>query len=138
MEGYDSCLAFVAGNSIDKGALRIHRLACTVDCGQLANPNIVDQPVSGGIAFGLSAALPGEITLAGGAVQQKNFGDYRLLRLNEMPAIDVHLLPSSEAPGGMGEPSVALVAPALCNAIHAATRRRIRSLPLSTQNVVKV
>ena len=138
MEGYGSYLALVAEISIDKGALRIHRLTCAVDCGQMVNPNIVDQQVSGGIVFGLSAALWGEITLAGGAVQQKNFGDYRLLRLNEMPAIDVHLLPSTEAPGGMGEPSVALVAPALCNAIHAATRRRIRSLPISTQNVVKV
>ncbi|MFM7066559.1 MAG: molybdopterin cofactor-binding domain-containing protein [Gammaproteobacteria bacterium] len=138
MEGYGSYLALVAEISVDKGALRIHRLTCAVDCGQMVNPNIVDQQVSGGIIYGLTSALWGEITLTGGAVQQKNFGDHRLLRLNETPAIDVHLLPSNEAPGGIGEPSVALVAPALCNAIHAATRRRIRALPLSSQKVVKV
>jgi isoquinoline 1-oxidoreductase beta subunit len=138
MEGYGSYLALVAEVSVDRGHLRVHKLTCAVDCGQMVNPNIVAQQVEGGLLFGLSAALWGEITLAEGAVQQKNFDTYRLVRMNESPEIVVHLVESSEAPGGMGEPAVAMVAPALGNAIHAATRKRIRALPISKQQVVKI
>ena len=123
---------------MDRGHLKVHKLTCAVDCGQMVNPNIVAQQVEGGIVFGLSAALWGEITLAGGEVQQKNFDTYRLVRMNESPEIVVHLVESTEAPGGMGEPSVAMVAPALGNAIFAATKKRVRALPIAKQQVVKI
>ncbi|MEY4376739.1 MAG: hypothetical protein RJB26_1289 [Pseudomonadota bacterium] len=138
MEGYGSYLALVAEVSVDRGHLKVHKLTCAVDCGQMVNPNIVAQQVEGGIVFGLSAALWGEITLTGGAVQQKNFDTYRLVRMNESPEIVVHLVESTEAPGGMGEPSVAMVAPALGNAIFAATKKRVRALPIAKQQVVKI
>jgi isoquinoline 1-oxidoreductase beta subunit len=138
MEGYGSYLALVAEISVDRGLLKVHKLTCAVDCGQMVNPNIVAQQTEGGLLFGLSAALWGEITLASGAVQQKNFDTYRLVRMNESPEIVVHLVESTAAPGGMGEPAVAMVAPALGNAIHAATRKRIRALPIAKQQVVKI
>ncbi len=133
MEGYTTVLAQVAEISIDAGELKIHRITCAVDCGQKVNPKIIESQVEGGIVFGLSAALWGNITIAAGRVQQTNFNSYRVLRCNEMPQIDVHLLASDEPPGGIGEPAVALVAPALCNAICSATGRRLRSLPIGTQ-----
>jgi len=102
-----------------------------VDCGQMVNPRIVESQIESGIVFGLSAALWGEVTIRGGQVQQTNFNSYRLLRGNEMPELDVYLLPSDDPPGGIGEPAVALVAPAICNAIFAATGKRLRSLPIS-------
>ena len=138
MEGYGSYLALVAEISVTRGQLKIHKLTCAVDCGQMVNPNIVAQQVEGGIVFGLSAALWGDITLAGGAVQEKNFDTYRLVRMNESPEIVVHLVESTEAPGGIGEPSVAMVAPALGNAIFAATKKRVRALPIAKQQVVKI
>lgn len=138
MEGYGSYLAMVAEISIARGQLKVHKLTCAVDCGQMVNPNIVAQQVEGGIVFGLSAALWGEITLAGGEVQQKNFDTYRLVRMNESPEIVVHLVDSGAAPGGIGEPSVAMVAPALGNAIFAATKKRVRALPIAKQQVVKI
>jgi isoquinoline 1-oxidoreductase beta subunit len=97
----------------------------------MVNPAIVESQIVSGIVFGLTAALWGEITLDGGRVRQTNFDGYRLLRMNEMPAIEVKLLESAEAPGGIGEPSTALVAPAVCNAIFAATGRRLRELPIA-------
>jgi isoquinoline 1-oxidoreductase subunit beta len=136
MEGYGTYLAQVADISIDKGKLKVHKITCVVDCGHKVNPNIVDQQISGGMVFGLSAALYGEITLDGGKVKQNNFDSYRVLRMNQMPELAVHLLDSTEAPGGIGEPSVALVAPALANAVFAATGRRIRSLPLAAAGLV--
>jgi isoquinoline 1-oxidoreductase beta subunit len=131
MEGYGTHLAQVAEVSVSGGALTVHRIVCVVDCGQMVNPAIVESQVESGIVFGLTAALWGEITLAGGRVRETNFDRYRLLRMNEMPAIEVRLLESGEAPGGIGEPSTALVAPAVCNAIFAATGRRLRELPIS-------
>ena len=136
MEGYGTYLAQVADISVEKGKLKIHKITCVVDCGQKVNPGIVDQQVSGGIVFGLSAALYGEITLEGGKVKQANFDHYRVVRMNEMPELDVHLLDSSEAPGGIGEPSVAVVAPALANAVFAATGKRVRALPLAAAGLV--
>ena len=97
----------------------------------MVNPSIVESQIESGIVFGLTAALWGEITLERGRVQQANFDGYRLLRLNEAPVIDVKLLASEEAPGGIGEPSIALVAPAVCNAIFAATGKRLRELPIA-------
>jgi CO/xanthine dehydrogenase Mo-binding subunit len=133
MEGYGTVLAQVAEVSIESGAPRVHRITCVVDCGQVVNPRIVESQVTGGIVFGLSAALWGDITVHQGQVQEQNFNGYRVLRSNEVPAIEVHLLPSDELPGGIGEPAVALVAPAVCNAIHAATGKRLRRLPVGAQ-----
>ena len=113
-------------------------ITCAVDCGSVVNPNIVDQQVQGSILFGLTAALWGEITLAGGQVQQKNFDTYRLLRLPEAPPIEVVHIDSTEAPGGLGEPGTALIGPALANAIFAATGKRMRALPIAKQKVVTV
>jgi isoquinoline 1-oxidoreductase beta subunit len=131
MEGYTTYLAQVAEISVHDGRLEVHKITCVVDCGQMVNPRIVESQIESGIVFGLTAALWGEITVVGGRVQQSNFNDYRLLRSNELPQLYVHLLPSDEAPGGIGEAAVPLVAPAICNAIFAATGKRIRSLPIA-------
>jgi isoquinoline 1-oxidoreductase beta subunit len=138
MEGYTTHLAQVAEVSIVQGALKVHKIVCVVDCGQMINPRIVESQIESGIIFGLSAALWGEVTIAAGRVQQTNFNNYRLLRGNEMPEIDVHLVESDEPPGGIGEPAVALVAPAICNAIFAATGKRIRRLPIGSQNLLRI
>ncbi len=131
MEGYGTYLAQVAEVSVRDGALTVHRVVCAVDCGRMVNPAIVESQVESGIVYGLTAALWGEVTLARGRVQQTNFDRYRLMRMNEAPAIEVKLLESPEAPGGAGEPSTAVVGPAVCNAIFAATGRRIRDLPIT-------
>jgi isoquinoline 1-oxidoreductase beta subunit len=133
MSGYDTYLAQVAEISMENDKLKIHRIVCVIDCGQMVNPDIVMAQAEGSIVFGLTAALWGDINIANGQVQEKNFDTYRMLRMNEIPAIEVFLMDSQEKPGGMGEPAVALVAPALCNAIYAATKNRIRSLPLAKQ-----
>lgn len=136
MEGYGTYMAQVVEISMRGNQLAIHRITCAVDCGQMVNPNIVDQQVEGSILFGLTAALWGEITLAKGQVQQRNFDSYRMLRLPEAPRIDVHLLASGKAPGGIGEPGTAVVGPALANAIFAATGKRLRSLPIAKSGIV--
>jgi isoquinoline 1-oxidoreductase beta subunit len=131
MAAYGGRIAQVAEISIDGGRLKIHKITCVIDCGQAVNPRIVESQLESGIVYGLSAALWGEITLEGGRVKQSNFNDYRVLRLHEMLELDVHIVPSDAAPGGLGETAVPPVAPALCNAIFAATGKRVRSLPLS-------
>jgi isoquinoline 1-oxidoreductase beta subunit len=133
MSGYDTYLAQVAEVSVQNNQLKVHRIVCAIDCGQMVNPGIVQAQAEGSIIFGLTAALFGEINIANGRVKEQNFDDYRMLRMNEIPAIEVHLIDSSEKPGGMGEPAVALVAPAVCNAIYAANRKRVRALPLLKQ-----
>ena len=130
MEGYTTHIAQVAEVSVAGDELKVHKIVCVVDCGQMVNPQIVASQIESGIVFGLSAALWGEVTIQGGRVQQANFNDYRLLRGNELPELDVHLVQSGETPGGIGEVAVPLVAPALCNAIFAATGKRLRSLPI--------
>ncbi len=128
---FDSYVAQVAEVSVDKqGKVRVHRVVCAVDCGQVVNPDSVKAQMEGGINFGLTAALKSEITLEQGRVQQRNFNDYQMLRMNEAPQIDVHIVPSTEKPTGVGEPSVPPVAPAVANAIFAATGKRIRKLPI--------
>jgi isoquinoline 1-oxidoreductase subunit beta len=114
----------------------VHKIVCVVDCGQMVNPKIVESQIESGIVFGLSAALWGDVTIAGGKVSQTNFNNYRLLRNNEMPELEVHLLDSDAAPGGIGEAAVPLVAPALCNAIFAATGKRLRALPIGRQKLL--
>ncbi len=104
-----------------------------VDCGQAVNPDMVAAQVEGGIVFGLSAALYGEITVDHGRVQQSNFDNYPVLRINQMPQVEVHIIPSTASPGGMGEPPVPAIAPAVTNAIFAATSKRVRRLPIKLQ-----
>jgi isoquinoline 1-oxidoreductase beta subunit len=101
-----------------------------VDCGQVVNPWGVEQQIQSGIVFGLSAALKGGITIADGRVEQGNFDRYDVLRIDEMPKVEVHIIPSQAAPGGMGEASTPGIAPAVSNAIFAATGKRIRRLPV--------
>ncbi|HJY37835.1 MAG TPA: molybdopterin cofactor-binding domain-containing protein, partial [Steroidobacteraceae bacterium] len=133
MSGYDTYLAQVAEISVQDKQLKVHRIVCAIDCGQMVNPGIVEAQAEGSILFGLTAALFSEINIAGGRVQEKNFDDYRMLRINEAPQIEVYVVNSTEKPGGMGEPATALVAPAVCNAIYAATRKRLRTLPIAKQ-----
>jgi isoquinoline 1-oxidoreductase subunit beta len=137
MEGYTTHMAQVAEISVDAGVLRVHKITCVVDCGQMVNPRIVESQIESGIVFGLSAALWGEVTIVAGRVQQTNFNSYRVMRGNEMPELDVHLIESDEPPGGIGEPSVALVAPAICNAIFTAVGKRLRALPIAGQKLLK-
>ena len=133
MEGYTSQIGQIAEVSVSGGRLKVHRITCVIDCGQAVNPRIVESQLESGIVYGLTAALWGEVTLRGGRVQQRNFNDYRVLRLDEMPQLDVHLVRNGEKPGGIGETAVPPVAPALCNAIFAATGKRLRSLPIAAQ-----
>jgi len=116
--------------SMVQGKPKIHRVVCAVDCGFVLNPDIIKAQCESGIIFGLSAALKQEITFKDGVAQQSNFHDCDLLRMFESPVIEVHIVPSDENPTGIGEICVPPVAPALCNAIFAATGRRIRKLPV--------
>jgi isoquinoline 1-oxidoreductase subunit beta len=118
-----------------EGTVRVHRVVCAVDCGRVTNPDIIAAQMEGGIAFGLTAALHGAITLKGGRVEQSNFHDYPLLKLNEMPEVKVYLVSSQEPPTGVGEPGVPPIAPAVGNAIFAATGKRIRRLPIRTEEL---
>ena len=135
MEGYTSHIAQVAEVSVEGGQLKVHKITCVIDCGQTVNPRIVESQLESAMIYGLSAALWGDVTLRGGRVQQSNFNNYRVLRLNEMPEFDIHIVPSHAAPGGIGETGVPPVAPALCNAIFAATGKRLRSLPISAHKL---
>jgi len=124
-------IAQVAEVSVSKqGDVRVQRVVCAVDCGIIVNPDTVRAQMESGIIFGITAALFGEITIKDGRVEQTNFNNYRMLRINEAPAIDVHLVKSMEPPGGIGEPGTSVVMPAVTNAIFAATGKRIRKLPV--------
>ena len=112
------------------GSVRVRRVVCAVDCGIVVNPNIVRAQIEGAIIFGITAALYGAITLKDGRVEQANFDTYQMLRMNEAPAIEVHIVQSSELPGGMGEPGTSAIVPAVANAIFAATGKRVRKLPI--------
>ncbi len=128
---FGSYLAQVAEVAVSKeGEVRVDRVVCAVDCGMTVNPDTVRAQMEGGIIFGITAALYGEITIKDGRVEQHNFNDYPILRINEAPAVEVHLLKSAEAPGGIGEPGTAAIAPAVTNAIFAATGKRVRKLPV--------
>src|SRR2546425_1605068 len=132
---FDSYVAQVIEASVEKGEVRVHRVVCAVDCGIVINPDTVRAQMEGGIIFGLTAALKTEITLKDGKVEQGNFHDYQMLRIFESPEIEVHIVPSSESPTGVGEPGVPPVAPALANAIFAATGKRIRRLPIRASDL---
>jgi isoquinoline 1-oxidoreductase beta subunit len=108
----------------------VHRVVAAVDCGQIVNPGILEQQIQGGIVYALANALRAKITVEKGRIVQGNFDDYAPLRMAETPTVEVYAVPSTEPPSGIGEPSVPPLAPALCNAIYAATKKRIRSLPV--------
>ena len=131
---WGSYLAQVAEVAVSSsGEIQVIRVVCAVDCGQMVNPDIAVAQMESGIVFGVSAALWGQITLKNGRVEQSSFPDYRIMRLNECPTIDIRLITSSEAPSGLGEPGTACVAAAVANAVYAATGKRIRKLPLQPQ-----
>ncbi|MDB5855787.1 MAG: aldehyde dehydrogenase [Herminiimonas sp.] len=131
---FGSYMAQVAEVSVGReGDVRVHRVVCAVDCGQVINPDTVVAQIESGVNFGITAALWNEITLDKGRVQQNNFGDYRMMRINEAPRIEVHILKSGDSPGGIGEPGTSAVAPAVANAIFSATGKRIRKLPVADQ-----
>jgi isoquinoline 1-oxidoreductase subunit beta len=132
-----SATAEVAEVSVARdGKVRVHRVVAAVDCGVVVNPAIVEQQIRSGIVYGLTAALKGEITIARGRVTQENFHQYDALRIDEMPVIDVHIVASDRPPSGIGEASVPPIAPAVCNAIFAATGKRIRKLPIRPEQLV--
>ena len=124
-------MAYVAEVEVAKdGAVRVRRIVCAVDCGTAVNPDTVRAQIESGAMFGLTAALYGEITLKGGRVEQGNFDSYQLLRINEAPAVEVHIIQNTEPPGGLGEAGTSLLAPAVANAIFAATGKRLRKMPV--------
>lgn len=132
---FDSYVAQVVEASVEKGMVKVHRVVCAVDCGLVINPDTVKAQMEGGIIFGLTAALKTEITLKDGRVEQGNFHDYQMVRMFESPEIEVHIVPSGENPTGVGEPGVPPVAPALANAIFAATGKRVRRLPIRASDL---
>jgi isoquinoline 1-oxidoreductase beta subunit len=135
-ESFKSFVAHVVEVSIgEEGLPKVERVFCAADCGIAINPDVVKAQLEGGMGYGLSAALFGAIDLEGGRIAQSNFHDYRVLRINEMPHIEVHVVPSTEKPTGIGEPGVPPIAPALCNALFALTGKRIRRLPLREEDL---
>jgi len=130
MEAFGSILAQVAEVSVTNNAVKVHKVWCAVDCGWVINPDTVKAQMEGGTLFGLTAALKGEITIQNGRVVQRHFNDYPVIRHNEAPEVEVHLVSSTETPGGIGEPSTAIAAGALVNAVAAVTGKRIYKLPI--------
>jgi isoquinoline 1-oxidoreductase beta subunit len=131
MEGYETYMAQVAEVSVEGGAVKVHRVVVAVDLGRMVNPNIVEQQLESNIVFGLTALLYGDITLKDGRVEQKNFDTFKLLRMPETPKIEMHIVKSTEKPGGIGEPGMALLPPAVANAVYALTGKRLRKMPFS-------
>jgi len=126
-------MAHVAEVGVSKdGNVRVRRVVCAVDCGTAVNPDTVQAQIQSAIIFGITAALHGEITLKNGRVEQTNFDTYQMLRMNEAPAIEVHIVQSSAPPGGMGECGTSLIVPAVANAIFAATGKRLRKMPIDS------
>ena len=129
-ESFNSYVAQVVEVTVKNGQIQVDRVVCAVDCGVAVNPDIITAQMQGGIGFGLSPALMSEITLQDGAVVQSNFHDYLVLRETQMPEIEVHIVPSAEAPTGVGEPGTPPIAPAVANAVFAATGKRLYDLPM--------
>jgi len=127
---FSSYVAEVVEITMENDQPRVHRVVAAVDCGQVVNPSILEQQIQGGVVYALTNALRAKITIEKGRVVQGNFDDYAPLRMEETPTVEVYAVPSVEAPTGIGEPSVPPLAPALCNAIYAATKKRIRALPI--------
>jgi isoquinoline 1-oxidoreductase subunit beta len=137
--GFGSYVAHVAEVTVAKdGTLKVDRIVVAVDCGQVINPDMLEAQVQGGVVFGLTSALYDEITIQNGQVQQSNFDNYPMIRIADAPRVEVHIIPSHEAPGGIGEPGVPSTAPAIANAIVAATGKRLRRLPFQTKELAKI
>ena len=136
VEAFNTYVAEVVEISVDKGDVKVHRVVVAVDLGQVVNPNIIRQQVVGGVVYGLSQALKGQITIDKGRVVQGNFDTFEVLRMNEMPArVEVHIVPSTADPTGMGEPAVPPIAPAVANAIFVATGTRVRHIPIHSEDL---
>ena len=133
MHAFNSYFSMVADITVKDGTVRVDRITCAVDCGMTVNPDTIEAQIEGGVIFGITACLFSEITIRNGRVEQSNFTDYRILRIHEAPVIHVHIVKSSEAPGGIGEPGTSALQPALANAIFAATGKRLRTLPVGNQ-----
>jgi isoquinoline 1-oxidoreductase beta subunit len=136
-EACGSYVAQVVEASVDRGSVRAHRVVSAIDCGHVVNPLSVEMQTQGAVVYALTAALYGEITIKGGAAEQANFDDYEMLRIADAPKVETVIVPSGDFWGGVGEPPVPPLAPALCNAIFAATGKRIRSLPLKNLDLSK-
>jgi len=135
-ESFGSFLAHVAEVSISNdGKLRVHRVVAAVDCGPVVNPDTIHAQLESGVVFGLTAALYGQITFENGRVKQRNFHDYPMLRMHEMPVVETHIVPSTDRMGGVGEPGVPPVAPAVANALFVLTGKRIRRLPIQAEDL---
>ena len=132
-ESFNTVVAQVAEVTVQQdGSFRVERVVCAVDCGLPINPDVVRAQMEGGIGFGLAAALSGAITFKDGQVEQSNFDDYPVLRLPDMPRVEVHIVPSAAPPTGVGEPGTPVIAPAVANALFAATGKRLYKLPFDT------
>jgi isoquinoline 1-oxidoreductase beta subunit len=128
---FGSFIGSIVEVSVQNREVSVHRVITAIDCGVAVHPDNINAQLEGGMVFGLTAALRGEITLRDGAVMQTNFNDYPVLGLLDMPKVESYIVPSTAAPGGVGEPGTGPIAPSLANAIYAATGTRVRSLPLS-------
>jgi isoquinoline 1-oxidoreductase beta subunit len=135
MEGYDTYVAQVSEISVTNGEIKVHRVICAVDCGMMVNPDIVKAQVESSVAYGLSSTLLSKITFKNGMVEQTNFDNYPVLRLSQMPEVVVHLVTSNQKPGGIGEPVTATCGPSIANAVFAATGKRIRKMPIQTDDL---
>ncbi len=136
MEGYDTYMAMVAEISMKNNEITVHKVNVVADLGRMVNPDTVEAQIQSRIIFGLTAALYGEINVDKGRVQQTNFNTYKMVPMNEAPAIDITLVASTEKPGGIGEPATALIGPAVANAIFAANGKRLRKMPLTPENIM--
>jgi isoquinoline 1-oxidoreductase beta subunit len=129
-QSFGSFVAEVAEVSLENGKPRVHRVVAAVDCGVAINPDNITMQVQSAVAYGLSALLTGDITLKDGVVEQANFDTYQVLRIGDMPVVEVHILPSTEPPTGIGEPGTPPLAPAVANALFHLTGKRVRKLPV--------
>ncbi|MCA3563067.1 MAG: xanthine dehydrogenase family protein molybdopterin-binding subunit [Methylocystis sp.] len=130
-ESFNTFVAQIAEVSLENGQPRVHRVICAIDCGIAVNPDNIRAQVEGGVGFGLGAVLKSQLTLDGGKVVQGNFDGYEVLRIDEMPQVEVHIVPSAQAPTGVGEPGVPPIGPAVANAFYQASKRRVRILPFN-------
>jgi isoquinoline 1-oxidoreductase beta subunit len=135
---FGSYSAHVAEVSVKDDAVQLHRMVCVIDCGQYVNPGIIQAQAESGAIFGASAALFQELTFKDGRLQQTNFDAFPVVRMNESPVIETYIVENNEKPGGIGEPGVPCAAPAIANAVYAATGKRIRRLPIKMSEAVSV
>ena len=135
---FGSLIGAVVDVTVSGRVVTIHKVVTAIDCGIAVHPDNIQAQLEGGMVFGLAAVLRGQITLENGAVTQTNFTDYPMLKMSEMPRVECYIVPSNEPPGGVGEPGTGPIAPALANAIYAATGERVRSLPLSKHGLTVI